>query len=95
MGFKYDVRNALERIERKLNLMAVDLTAITNTVNNLVSIANSAVTEMQGLSADIAKLQAGNNDAATQAAVDALQVRTQAALDALTAGIANNPVPTV
>lgn len=75
--------------------MALNVDALTNTMNNLVSVANAAVNEMAGLTADIATLQAGNNDAANQAKIDALQLRAQGALDALTAGIANNPVPVV
>lgn len=95
LEFALKVVQQLDRIEGKLDTMALNLDALTNTMNNLVSIANTAVSELQGLTADIAKLQAANTDATNQPLIDALQTRAQSAVDALTTGIANNPVPVV
>lgn len=64
-----------------------DLSKLDASVDALVSVVGTAVTDLQALSAEIAELKAGGTD---QAAIDALQAKVDAVVGNLSGAVAAN-----
>lgn len=77
------------RLESFMADVKASLDALTAKVNAEATVEQSAITLLQGLSAQIAALKSGSTDAATAAAIDALAsqvgTQTQTLADAVTA----------
>lgn len=93
--FTVIVLEILENIVRRLDNMAVDLTALTAEVAAVGTVEQSAITLINGIAAQIAAAVAAvpSADPATQTAINALTAQLTAETAALSAAVtANTPV---
>lgn len=96
--FTVIVLEILENIVRRLDKMAIDLTALTAEVASVNTVEQSAIVLINGIAAEIAAAIAAlpSTDPATQAAIDALTAQLTAETAALSAAVvANTPVAPV
>jgi cell division septum initiation protein DivIVA len=101
-GSKREVLQRLDRIEYKLDqllsgerTMAIDLTALTASVQADTDATSSAIKLLQGLSSQIAALQSASTDPATAAAISALASQISSQATSLAAAVtANTPATT-
>lgn len=93
-GWFSRVEAKIDQLLKGESVMAVDLTALKNAVAAETSVNQSAITLLQGLSAQIAALsqQPTVNPADLQALADSINVNAKALSDAVTA---NTPVAPV
>lgn len=83
------IRAALRRIETKGNKIMADLTAIETAVAENASVDQSAITLLEGLSAQLQEAIESNDPAAVQALADDLKTSSARLAAAVTA---NTPV---
>jgi len=86
--------NAINYLISKEAKLAVDITALTAEVTNNTTVDGSIITLVQNLSAQLAAIASGSQDAATQAALNALVATLQANDGQIAAAVtANTPAP--
>lgn len=89
---------SLASITKEISIMSASLTALTAAFNANIAAVNSAITLLNTLASQVAALNANNNDASLQPAIDALTASVTAGTANLVATLATDgpaaPVPT-
>lgn len=79
-----------EQLMERTHIMSIQLQALVDAVNNDTSAVNSAVTLLNGLTAEIATISAASSDTATQAQLDSLVETINGEATTLATSVANN-----